>query len=241
MRVAVEVCVTTPQEATAATQAGADAVEVCTWLGAGGITPSNGMVARIAAETGLTVRALVRPATGSFHYDESTLIVLLTEIMAFHMVPRLGGIVTGVLSDENGLPLRLRVIGEACAKIPWTFHRAIDHAPDRPTILEQALAAGATRILTSGGEATALAGARGIAALVEQANGRCVIAAAAGIGPHNVVEVVERTGVPEVHFSAQRIVPAEGMPLGAEGNRTVLPDVAKIEGVMNALVKAGLR
>ena len=82
--------------------------------------------------------------------------------------------------------------------------------------------------------------------MVERAGEKLVIAAAGGIHAGNVVELVEKTGVTEVHFSAQK--PKEGKPSAAAMssshvgvNFEVVPDVEKIEGVMNALVKAGLR
>jgi len=61
-----------------------------------------------------------------------------------------------------------------------------------------------------------------------------------------VVEIVERTGVQEVHFAAQKLTRArvDKIALSSMHGATsfgVEPDMAKIEGVLNALVKAGLR
>lgn len=235
---------TTPAEAEAAAAAGADTVEVCTWLASGGLTPSSGLVAHIAQHTRLPVRVLVRPVAGGFHYGADVFSLLLREIEALRAVPGAAGVVTGMLmADHRALAERSLAIHEACGPVPWTFHRAIDHATDPLAVMEAALAAGAARILTSGGAPSALEGTGKLAELVRHANGRCIIAAAAGIGPANVVEIVERTGVGEVHFSAQRKSNAAGIALasGAEGHWAVEPDRAKIDGVLNALVKAGLR
>ena len=83
-------------------------------------------------------------------------------------------------------------------------------------------------------------------AMIEQARERCSIAIAGGIGPANVVELVERSGAQEIHFAAQRNVPTSTVKAALSSTNTeasflTIPDVAKIEGVMNALVKAGLR
>jgi len=58
---------------------------------------------------------------------------------------------------------------------------------------------GVTRVLTSGGAATALEGAERIRALVERAAGRIEILACGQIRAANLAEVVERTGVAQVH------------------------------------------
>lgn len=82
--------------------------------------------------------------------------------------------------------------------------------------------------------------------MVERAGDRLLIAAAGGINPDNVVEIVERAGVREVHFAAQLPVKSKvrGAAMGS-GHAGVSfetePDREKIDGVLNALVKAGLR
>jgi copper homeostasis protein len=80
-----------------------------------------------------------------------------------------------------------------------TFHRAIDSVVNLPAALEEAIEAGASRVLTSGGAATAVEGVDLIAALVGQARGRITVIAGGGIREHNVRDVIARTGVREVH------------------------------------------
>lgn len=108
------------------------------------------------------------------------------------------------------------------------------------------MALGVHRVLTSGGETLATDGAAMLKRLADQAGGRLLVCAAGGINPGNVVDLVQRTGVREVHFAAQR--PAANVLKGAAMSSTNVgvnfltePDEAKIEGVLNALVKAGLR
>jgi copper homeostasis protein len=83
--------------------------------------------------------------------------------------------------------------------LPVTFHRAIDSAAKLAVALEDAIDAGVSRVLTSGGAPTAREGVEVIAALVVQARERVSIIAGGGIREHNVREVITRTGAYEVH------------------------------------------
>lgn len=80
-----------------------------------------------------------------------------------------------------------------------TFHRAFDSTVNLPDALEQLIDLRVSRVLTSGGAATALGGASVIAALADQARERIAIMAGGGIREHNVRDVIARTGVREVH------------------------------------------
>jgi copper homeostasis protein CutC len=66
------------------------------------------------------------------------------------------------------------------------------------------------------------------------------------VRPENVVELVERTGVGEIHFSAQQWVTtaASGPSLGGDQatlGAVVVADLRRMDGILNALAKAGLR
>lgn len=245
MRVLVEVCVTSVSEAVAAEQAGADGVEVCCWLASGGITPSSGLVDAVRTAVRIPTRILVRPTTGSFHYDPPAIHALLLDAEIFGGGAI--GLVVGALTGKGALDKDLiRSVQQLAPESEITFHRAADHARDTLEVLDGCLALGVDRLLTSGGAAQAKEGIPVLQRLVQRAAHDCLIAAAGGIHADNVVEIVEKTGVREVHFAAQRASSNTGhrIPLssGHVGDPFVFePDVAKIEAVMNALVKAGLR
>ena len=60
----LEVCVDSTASALAAKRGGADRLELCADLIVGGTTPSLALVRQVKAETGLPVRALLRPRFG---------------------------------------------------------------------------------------------------------------------------------------------------------------------------------
>lgn len=246
MHVAVEVCVTSVEEALAAEAAGADSVEVCSWLACGGITPSSGLVDAVRSAIRIPARVLLRPMPSGFIHAPSALHALFLDAEIFGGGAI--GLVTGGLKAKGGMDRELiRSVKQLAPESEITFHRAIDHAIDPMEVLEGCLALGVDRILTSGQATLALDGVALLKQLVIHATDQLTIAAAGGIGPLNVVELVERTGVQEVHFAAQLTVHAHAMGKAAMSSSNAgisfatAPDHAKIEGVMNALVKAGLR
>lgn len=232
-------------EALAAARAGADTVELCTWLDCGGVTPSYGLVNSIKEEVRVPVRVLIRATPGGFVYTMPERQAMLRDALLIGMDGN--GLVAGSLNEE-GLPdvSFLRALKLAAPQAELTFHRAIDRSSDVGRAFAMCLEERVQRVLTSGGRTLAIDGALTIKAMVDGARGLVQVAAAGGIDPLNVVELVQRTGVTAVHFAAQRKLPPQPHEVSmSSANRGLSfdsePDVAKIEGVLNALTNAGLR
>ena len=189
--------------ALAAQAAGADRVELCEGLSSGGTTPSYGTLALAREHMRIPLFVLVRPRAGDFLYDARDTEVMLRDI---EMCVRLGcdGVVIGALQADGGidLPLCERLVA-AAGPLQVTFHRAFDAARDQAQALEQVIALGCQRVLTSGGQATAMEGADRIAALVRQAAGRVTVMPGAGIDAGNVAALATLTGAREFHASAK--------------------------------------
>jgi copper homeostasis protein len=195
----VEAAVETLDSALAAELAGADRIELCENLSDGGTTPGTRLIAAVAERTRLPVFVLIRPRAGDFVYSDDEFGQMIRDT---ELARRLGiaGIVTGALTPGGRVDVEgTRTLVEAAAGLPVTFHRAIDSAVDLPAALEEAIEVGASRVLTSGGAATAVEGLDLIAALLGQARGRITVIAGGGIREHNVRDVIARTGVREVH------------------------------------------
>lgn len=244
MRVAVEVCAVSVPQAKAAMAAGADTVELCISLEVGGLTPYAGLIRRCLTVAGDRLRVLVRPRPGSFVYSAEELDIMLTDL---GLLEEWGcrRLVVGALGREGDMDRpAMETLMASQPAAEWTFHRAFDALHDQSTGLEACIRTGFSRILTSGGEANALEGAERLRMLVAAAQGRIRIAAGGGISPSNVVGLIERTGVTEVHFSAQRLLSeAHRNPARFSGffGSEYETDLEKINGVMQALSRAGLR
>ena len=195
----VEAAVETLESSFAAERAGADRIELCDNLSEGGTTPDGGLVAAIVERIRLPVFVLIRPRAGDFVYSKSEFDVMIRDIERTRTMG-IAGIVTGALDVDGHVDVkRTRTLVKAAGGLPVTFHRAIDSSANLAVALEEAIEAGASRVLTSGGAPTASAGLDIIGALVLQAGERISIVAGGGIREHNAREVIARTGVREVH------------------------------------------
>lgn len=199
MSVLVEACVDSVASAIAAERGGAGRLELCDNLFDGGTTPSAGMIDAVKEHVRIPVFVIVRPRGGGFVYSGDELDVMRRDI---EIASRFSadGVVLGALTIDGRVDVeRTRELVAAAGALRVTFHRAFDLTRDRAEALDAVIASGAQRVLTSGGAATAIDGADEIASLVARAGGRLEVMAGGGVREENVAELVQRSGVREVH------------------------------------------
>jgi copper homeostasis protein len=196
-----ELCAETLEAALSAKPGGADRIELCTMLNVGGLTPSYEFIERTINSSGLPVHVLLRPHADGFVYSASDFVSISAEL---RRAQRLGaaGVVIGILNADRTVDTaRTRALVELAAPMEVTFHRAFDQVPNFDHALEDIIATGSHRILTSGGAPDLLAGAETLARLVTRAAGRIDIAAGGGLRLSNAREVRLRTGAHHFHGS----------------------------------------
>jgi copper homeostasis protein len=199
----LEVCVDSVEGAIAAERAGADRVELCAELSVGGLTPSAGTIALARASVRIPIHVLVRPRRGDFVYSQAELDVIGRDIDAARQLGA-DGIVFGVLAGTGDVDLpRTRELAERARPLAVTYHRAFDHTRDPARALEALVDLGVERVLSSGQERSALAGAGLLAELVDRAAGRITVMPGGGIGEATLSELVARTRATEYHASAR--------------------------------------
>ena len=199
-------------------------MELCANLYDAGTTPSAGLIAAVKSRIGIPVFVLIRPRGGGFVYSDEDAGVMIrdVEVARTHGVD---GIAIGALDVNGRVSAEItRDLIEKAAGLPVTFHRAFDYTSDRAEALEMLIDAGVSRVLTSGGASTALEGAEAIAQLVAQAAGRIVVMAGVGIREHNVREVIDRTGVTEIHARISSVVQSGERPSQSPRLRKPMPD-----------------
>ncbi len=201
----LEIASNSVASALAAQRGGADRIELFDNLAEGGTTPSFGSIALAREQLQIPLFVLIRPRPGDFHYDALEGELMLRDIQQCRALG-CDGVVIGALDADGQVDLPLcRELVQAAGPMQVTFHRAFDAARDLSAALEDVISLGCQRVLSSGGQASAEAGAVALAALVKQAAGRIRIMAGAGITPRNIAAVAQATGCAELHASAKAV------------------------------------
>jgi copper homeostasis protein len=116
------------------------------------------------------------------------------------------GVVFGVLTADGRVDVeRTRELVKAAEGMETTFHRAVDMAADYRQAIEDVIATGCSRILTSGSYDKAIDGIENISEAVAVAKGRIEIMAGSGVVAANAAQLAA-TGVDALHFSAKKMV-----------------------------------
>ncbi|ERM03126.1 copper homeostasis protein CutC [Brucella intermedia 229E] len=186
-----------------AIEGGADRIELCSALELGGLTPSQALM-ELASDAPIPVYAMIRPPrAGSFCFSAEDEAIMAADIGNARNAG-LAGVVLGASLADGSLDVTLleRLIAEANV-LGTTLHRAFDLVPDAETALEQAIALGFERILTSGLSQTAEEGLDNLRHLAGKAGKRISIMPGSGVSVGNVGRIIEATGATEVHASCR--------------------------------------
>jgi copper homeostasis protein len=198
----IEVVVYNFESALMAQQGKADRIELCDNPGEGGTTPSLGIIEIVRRKTNLEIMVMIRPRGGDFCYSSEEFDVMKTDVIA---AKRAGadGVVLGILTPSGRIDsLRCTELVQLARPMTVTCHRAFDMTRDLALSLSECIACGFDRILTSGGKEKAIDGIEIIANLNREAKGAIKIMPGSGVNENNVKEIVSKSNVAEIHFSA---------------------------------------
>ncbi len=220
MKYHVEVCIDNLESLHNAVNGGATRIELCSSLALGGLTPSYGFMNKAAQISPIPVYAMIRPRQGDFLYDQDEIDSMLLDIESAAQAG-LQGVVFGVLNADGKVNMaqaqqladRAKLYG-----LGITFHRAIDQSSDWQQAIEGAISLGCERVLTSGLAANADQGKEVLREMVELANGRISIMAGAGLNADNVKNIVQHTGIREVHLSGKTTRPSHMKTVSGKAN-----------------------
>lgn len=205
MKKILEICCDTLESALLAEEAGADRIELCEDLAMGGVTPSIGKIWQLKQYLKIPVVVLIRPRPGNFFYSIYEKELMLEDVNAA-VAQEVDGIVCGGLLP-NGMQVDV-AFGEslkmACKDVPLIFHKAFDWVRDPIAAIEQICGFGASRILTSAQQSTALDGLDDYPKLIAAAKGRLEIMAGGGIRPNNLAEISQIEGLSDFHSAARK-------------------------------------
>ena len=220
-----ELCAESIDACLVAHEGGASRIELCSALSEGGLTPSHGLVREAVTRSGLPIHALLRPRGGDFVYTDAEFDVMREDLRHMRSLG-ISGIVAGVLRADGTVDVeRTRELAAMAAGLDVTFNRAFDETSAMEQALEDVIAAGCKRVLTSGGASDVVSGAEALARLVKQAAGRIEIAVGGGLRLKNAAAVARTTGARHFHGSIRRMVDS---PVRVDG-----PDVLDDAGSSN--------
>lgn len=199
----LEVCAGSIESIRAAYQGGAARVELCSALSEDGLTPSIGMMRYAKSFNGLKVHVLIRPRCGDFVYTEDEIRCMEEDIKAAKGIG-VDGVVIGALTREGELDIAVcQRLVKAAGDMNITFHRAFDVCSNPDEAIEQIIALGCNRLLTSGHEKNAEIGIPMLQRLVNRSAGRLIIMPGCGVNPGNAAKILEACGAEEIHASAR--------------------------------------
>jgi copper homeostasis protein len=198
----LEICADGLNSAIAAGAGGADRVELCENLAAGGITPSAGAMSVAASDGRCPVHVLIRPRAGDFVYDAPEVRAMRRDIQTASRLGGTSGVVVGALDAQGRVDLALmRALIQAARPMSVTFHRAFDTVLDPLEALEQLIELGVERVLTSGRPGAARGSIDLLANLVQVARGRIMILAGGSITLADL-PALAGAGIREVHVGS---------------------------------------
>lgn len=177
---------------------GANRIELCDNLAAGGTTVSLGVLKetlKYCKAFEVPVMAIIRPRGGNFNYSETEKNIMRLDIQSA-LTAGVDGIVIGALTDDLTLDIdflkEIRVLTEKC-QTSLTFHMAFDELSQNNQIsaLDELHKLGFSRVLTHGGPKgqDVLASATRLQTLMDAAPEGLVILPGGGLTKDNLPEL----------------------------------------------------
>jgi copper homeostasis protein len=228
-RFLLEVCVESVDYAVAAERGGAHRIELCSDLPSGGVTPSAGLMQTTRRHVRLPIHAMIRPRAGDFCYSNRELEIMRDDICAAKQLG-MDGVVLGILTESARVDIeRTKALVELAQPLPVTFHRAFDASRDLEVSLEEVIQTGASRLLTSGGEARAIDALPILARLVQAARGGILLMPCGGVRSENIARIVRATLAQEFHSSVGTSSASQASSLDPGDENGSRPDAATFE------------
>ena len=222
----LEICVDSLASARAAIAGGADRLELCSALLAGGLTPYEALLKQIKAESDIPVRCLMRPRPGDFLYAPEELELIHRQILSLKEAGA-DGFVIGCLTAEGELNTdAMRAMIEACGGSGITLHRCVDVSRDPMDTYRLAGSLGIDTVLTSGAASSCWAGQAAIGKLIslrDETHGPEVLI---GAGVNAAVIRHFRAAIPgaaafhascKTELESAMVFRREGVPMGLPG------------------------
>lgn len=199
----VEVCAGGINDCIIAQECGAHRVELNSAVNLGGLTPSFGTFLEAKRLVSLIILVMIRPRGGGFLYSKEEIDNMFLDAKLF-LENGADGIIFGFLNADRTVNTTLTKQMVELAHYygkEAVFHRAFDCCDDLDKAATDIIECGADRILTSGQQVSAYRGKDTLKYLKQHYGQAIQFCMASGIRHDNIIELLEDTGIQQVHGS----------------------------------------
>lgn len=203
--ISLEICCGSAADAATAESGGASRIELNSALSLGGLTPDMGTLLICKQKVHIPVIAMLRPRGGGFCYTAEEYDAMIAGAKAL-LEAGADGLAYGFLKEDRTVDMdRTREITKLVHSYgkEAVFHRAFDLVLDFDMAIKELISINVDRLLTSGGKQTALEGVSCIADLQNKYGTQIEILPGSGIRSENVAQLLEKTGVHQIHSSCK--------------------------------------
>jgi copper homeostasis protein len=216
----LELAVFRAESVIVAADTGVQRIEACEDYAAGGVTPSLEFFKSARKAFSGDVFVMIRPRAGDFVYAEPEFKDMLQSV---HILSEEGadGFVAGFLQESGEInEAQLKRFTDACAGKPFTFHRAFDLVRDWRQSMDVLMQHGCSRVLSSGGQPTAMQGRYRLKEMQEHAGERMIVLPGGSVRASVAPQLLDTFPFRELHSAA--VVHPEGAIADADEVRALL-------------------
>ena len=201
----IEICCGSYDDALASYRGGAKRIELNSALYLGGLTPSLASLILTKKNTDLKVITMVRPRAAGFCYTSEEFETMKLDVTLM-LENGADGVAFGCLTSDSEIDVKqtkeiVDIIKSFNKEV--VFHRAFDCVRDVDKAMNTLIELGVDRVLTSGLKPKAMDGIEMIKYLQDKYGDRIEILAGSGMNASNAKEMMDRTGISQVHSSCK--------------------------------------
>ncbi|MGI6510151.1 MAG: copper homeostasis protein CutC [Erysipelotrichaceae bacterium] len=218
----IEICCGNIDDVIGAAKFPIDRIELNSAMELGGLTPTVATLKKAKEVTEAAVVCMTRTRTAGFVYTQAAYEVMLEDARIL-LENGADGIVFGFLNEDNTIDMtrtkEITALIKSYGK-EAIFHKAFDMAKDPCQSIEALIEAGVDRILTDGQSGyDILQGCSLLKELHEKYGDRIEILPGGGVRVENIREILDLTGIKQIHMSSKKAYSDNGTYSGFEAEQ----------------------
>jgi copper homeostasis protein len=198
MNLIKESVVETIQEIDLAKSKGTNRIELCSRLDVGGLTPSDDLIA-YCLKTNIPTIIMIKVTDDQYMPDKQTFKEMKRQIKKYRNTS-IEGFVFGILTSDNKIDInRITKLKKLSKDKQTIFHMAFDKIENKFEAIDILANIGITRILTKGGNNTAMENLDNLKKIVEYSKNKIEIIVGGKVTDDNYVKIADITKANQFH------------------------------------------